>query len=50
MILMQSDAKETQQVDLSSMFFSGPAPLPSFGVSSELIMPWNAELTQQLIL
>jgi hypothetical protein len=35
-------------VDLSSFFFIGPSPVPSFGTATEFMLPWDGKLSQQL--
>jgi hypothetical protein len=44
MSLNQVGVSKAQAVDLSSLFYIGPSPIPSFGTASEIMLPWNGEL------
>ena len=39
-MILQQDSEHP--IDLSSFFFIGPNHVPSFGVCTEIIMPWNS--------
>lgn len=45
----QKDAKDPSKfVDLTHHFYIGPFPIPSFGSSVEVLLPWSQELPDQL--
>ena len=44
MSLYQVGVSKSAAVDLSSLFYIGPSPVPSFGTATEIIMPWSGEL------
>jgi len=44
--LLVYQAGSPAKVDLTNFFFVGPAPVPSFGQSSEILMPWDEKLDQ----
>lgn len=46
--MSQSGVSNESQVDISNFFYIGPYPLPSFGIASEIMMPWNSQLNQEI--
>ena len=47
--LVVYQAGSQARIDLTNFFIVGHAPLPAFGQSSEIIMPWDEDLDQTLI-
>ena len=47
-VLAQSGVSNESQVDVSNFFYIGPHPLPSFGIASEVLVPWNTQLNQEM--
>ena len=47
LVLYQAGSKA--RIDLTNFFIVGHAPLPPFGQSSEIIMPWDENLDQTLV-
>ena len=46
--LQQVGVSKSAAVDLTSFFWVGPHPLPSFGTATEIILPWDGKLAKQL--
>ena len=47
--LSVGQAGSPTKVDLTNHFYVGPQPLPPFGQSTEIIMPWDSNLDAKLV-
>lgn len=46
--LRQDGTSNESAIDLTGFFWIGPNGVPSFGSATEVILPWSADLNQQL--
>lgn len=47
--LVVYQAGSLARIDLTNFFFVGHGPMPPFGTSSEILMPWDEKLEAKIV-